>query len=55
MVGLLATGLAFSTLAARESSLLFLTWLHAIAPGLLCCWLLFGSPVRVFQLRPAEA
>ena len=55
MVGLLATGLAFSTLAARESSLLFLTWLHAIVPGLVCCWLLFGPPVRVFQPRPVEA
>ncbi|HBK09054.1 MAG TPA: LPS export ABC transporter permease LptF [Acetobacteraceae bacterium] len=55
MVGLLATGLAFSTLAARESSLLFLTWLHAIIPGLACCWLLFGPPIRLFQARPAEA
>ena len=55
MVGLLATGLAFSTLAARESSLLFLTWLHAIVPGLVCCWLLFGPPVRVFQPRAVEA
>lgn len=55
MVGLLATGLAFSTLAARESSLLFLTWLHAIVPGLVCCWLLFGPPIRVFKPRSVEA
>lgn len=51
MVGLLATGLAFSTLAARESSLLFLMWLHAIVPGLICCWLLFLPPVRLFQFQ----
>lgn len=55
MVGLLATGLAFSTLAARESSLLFLTWLHAVVPGLLCCWLLFGPPIHLFQARSLEA
>lgn len=55
MVVLLALGLAFGTLAARESSMLFLTWLHALLPGLVCCWLLFGPPIRPFWLRTAEA
>jgi lipopolysaccharide export system permease protein len=55
MVVLLALGLAFGTLAARESSMLFLTWLHALLPGLICCWLLFGPPIRPFWLRAAEA
>ena len=33
MVGLLALGLTFGTLAARDNSLLFLMWVHAIAAG----------------------
>lgn len=54
MVGLLTAGLAFGTLAARESGLLFLTWLHAIIPGLVCCWLLFGSSIPTYQIRAVE-
>lgn len=55
MVLLLALGLAFGTLGARDNSLLFLMWLHAVLPGIVCGWLLLGPPIRVFQTQPAEA
>ena len=59
MVLLLALGMAFGTLAARDNSLLILMWLHAIVPGLVCMWLLFGPPLRtvppvVRSRRPGE-
>ena len=41
-VALLALGLAIGNLAARAPVLVPLVWLHAIAPGLLCAWMLFG-------------
>lgn len=46
MVLLLAFGLAMDNLAARNNALLPLIWLHAIAPGVLCAWLLFGPQWR---------
>jgi lipopolysaccharide export system permease protein len=55
MVLLLALGLGFANLAARDSSVLPLMWLHAIAPGLICSWLLFAPALRLFQSRPVEA
>jgi lipopolysaccharide export system permease protein len=55
MVGLLAFGLAFGTLAARDNSLLFLMWVHAIVPGVVCAWLLLGPSVSLFHTQPAEA
>ena len=55
MVGLLALGLAFGTLAARNSSLLGLMWLHAIVPGVVCAWLLFAPVAAPVPARPAEA
>ena len=55
MVLLLALGLAFGTLGARDNSLLFLMWLHAIVPGIICGWLLLAPPIRVFQTQPMEA
>jgi lipopolysaccharide export system permease protein len=42
MVVLLAFGLAMENLAARDNALLPMIWLHAIAPGLVCGWLLLG-------------
>jgi lipopolysaccharide export system permease protein len=42
MVLLLAFGLAVDNLAARNNALLPLVWLHAVAPGMVCGWLLFG-------------
>jgi lipopolysaccharide export system permease protein len=55
MVGLLALGLAFGTLAARDNSVLFLMWAHAVLPGLVCGWLLFAPGVRLFQTQPVAA
>lgn len=46
MVGLLALGLAFGTLGARDNSLLFLMWLHATLPGIICAWLLLAPSIR---------
>jgi lipopolysaccharide export system permease protein len=55
MVGLLALGLAFGTLAARDNSVLFLMWVHAAVPGVVCGWLLLGPAIRLFETRPVEA
>jgi lipopolysaccharide export system permease protein len=55
MVALLALGLTFGTLAARDNRLLFLMWVHAILPGVICAWLLLAPSIRLFHLRPAEA
>ena len=53
VVGLLALGLAFGTLAARDNRLIFLLWLHAILPAVICFWWLLlptlqrvSAPVR---------
>jgi lipopolysaccharide export system permease protein len=46
MVLLLASGLAIDNLAARNSAVLPLIWLHAVAPSLICAWLLFGPQLR---------
>jgi lipopolysaccharide export system permease protein len=55
VVGLLALGLVIANLAARTPVLIPLIWVHALAPGLVCAWVLFGP--RVFapflQTRPA--
>ena len=55
MVGLLALGLAFGTLAARDNSLVFMIWLHATLPGIVCGWLLMGPAIRGLQPRPEHA
>jgi lipopolysaccharide export system permease protein len=58
VVGLLALGLALGNLAARDNMLLPLVWLHAIAPGLICAWVLYGPRLarapRAEALLPAE-
>jgi lipopolysaccharide export system permease protein len=54
MVGLLAFGLAFGTLAARDNSLIFLMWVHAILPGLVCAWLLLVPSIRLFAVQPTR-
>ena len=41
VVGLLALGLGVGNIAARAPLLIPLIWVHAIAPGLICAWLLF--------------
>jgi lipopolysaccharide export system permease protein len=55
MVALLALGLAFGTLAARDSSLLGLMWLQATVPGIVCACLLLAPALRLSHTRPAEA
>ena len=55
MVLLLAFGLAFSSLGSRDNSMLFLVWLHATVPGIVCAWLLLGPSIRLFRSQPAEA
>jgi lipopolysaccharide export system permease protein len=50
MVALLALGLAFGNLANRDSAMLPLVWIHAVAPGLICAWLLLGP--QLFAGRP---
>jgi lipopolysaccharide export system permease protein len=52
MVGLLAIGLAFGSLAARDNRLIVLMWIHAIAPGVICALLLMGPSVRSYFDRP---
>ncbi|HEY4044789.1 MAG TPA: LPS export ABC transporter permease LptF [Rhodopila sp.] len=55
MVALLTLGLGFGTLAARNSDMLGLMWLHAIVPALVCAWLLLAPALRLFSTRPVEA
>lgn len=55
MVVLLALGLAFGSLAARDNRLVFLMWLHAMAPGLVCAALLMGPSLRAYADRPRTA
>ena len=50
VVGLLALGLALQNLAARQPVLIPLIWVHALAPGLVCGWVLF-APVAVGRVR----
>lgn len=51
VVGLLALGLAIGNLAARQLGLVPLIYVHAIVPGLLCAWRLFG-PEMFDRRRP---
>jgi lipopolysaccharide export system permease protein len=51
VVALLAAGLVIGNLAARNNALIPLLWLHAIAPGALCAWALFG-PHALAERRP---
>jgi len=47
VVALLALGLAFGNLASRDTRLLPLIWVQAIAPGLVAAWILFGPQLRL--------
>ncbi|MFN3449927.1 MAG: LPS export ABC transporter permease LptF [Roseococcus sp.] len=51
MVGLLALGLAFGNMAARQNALIPLIWLHALLPGLASAWVLLGAPGVPLRLR----
>jgi lipopolysaccharide export system permease protein len=55
MVSLLALGLAFGSLAARNNALLPLVWALAIVPIPVCGWLLFGSEILAIRhQRPRQ-
>ncbi|HXT82562.1 MAG TPA: LPS export ABC transporter permease LptF [Acetobacteraceae bacterium] len=51
MVGLLAAGLAIDNFAARDNALVPFMWVHAILPGVICAWLLFGPGLFVAARR----
>jgi lipopolysaccharide export system permease protein len=55
MVVLLALGLAFGTLAARDNDMIFLLWLHATAPGIICTWLLMAPSIRLVHTQTVDA
>jgi lipopolysaccharide export system permease protein len=46
MVALLAIGLAVGTVAARDNRMIFLLYVHALLPGLVCLWLLLLPSLR---------
>ncbi|GAC1336636.1 MAG: LPS export ABC transporter permease LptF [Acetobacteraceae bacterium] len=52
VVALLALGLAIANLAARQMELIPLIWVHAILPGLIGSWLLFGPALTDQRPRP---
>lgn len=51
MVGLLALGLSIGNLAARQSALIPLIWMHALLPGLASGWVISGMPGVPAQMR----
>ena len=57
VVALLAVGLSIANLAAKQPVLIPLIWVHALAPGLVCGWLLFAPPPlpsrKRFKIRRA--
>lgn len=59
VVGLLALGLTVSNFAARDVSLIPLMVVQAVAPGIVCAWILFAPQVadalRRGVPRPAQA
>lgn len=42
VVGLLGAGLGISNIAARDNTFVPLMWVHAVGPGLIAAWLLYG-------------
>jgi len=56
VVALVASGLAVSNLAARQSALMPLVWLHALLPGLIAGWVLLAPQfARAGQAHRAAA
>jgi lipopolysaccharide export system permease protein len=53
-VGLVALGLSFGNMAARNSAFLPLVWIQAVGPGLVAAWLLFRRQ-RMHVPPPAAA
>ena len=52
VVALLAAGLAIGNLAARQTALIPLVWLHAVLPGAVCGWLLLGPQLMAGRQGP---
>ena len=50
VVTLLALSLAIANLAQRDPVLMPLIWVEAIAPGLVCAWLLIGPQLRLMPV-----
>jgi lipopolysaccharide export system permease protein len=55
MVAILALGLAMENLAARDNAMLPMIWLQALAPGMICGWMLLGPQWLPSRRQPAEA
>jgi lipopolysaccharide export system permease protein len=55
VVALLGAGLGIGSAVARDNALLPLVWIHAIAPGAVAAWLLFGPMLRARPPREAPA
>jgi lipopolysaccharide export system permease protein len=58
VVGLLALGLAINNLAARNNALIPLMWIQAVAPALVCLWMLvvpdwLAERFRATRMAPA--
>ena len=51
MVGLLAVGLGLGNVAARQTALIPLIWIHALVPGLVSAWVISGMPGVPDQIR----
>ena len=51
VVALLAVGLAVANLAARQTVLIPLIWVHAVVPGVIAAWLLFVPPPAATRIR----
>ena len=50
VVTLLALSLTIANLAQRDPALMPLIWVEAIAPGLVCAWLLIGPQLRLMPV-----
>ena len=57
MVGLLAVALTAQSFATRHPALIGLMWLQALAPGMVCAWLLFAPGLLTAgrAVRPSSA
>ena len=51
MVGLLAVGLGLGNVAARQTALIPLIWIHALLPGIVSAWVISGMPGVPDQIR----
>jgi len=53
--GLVASGVTVQNLAARETALVPLIWIHAVVPGLVALWLLLAPSLRAGRSLPGGA